>query len=88
MSDAAAHAWGITLQYLKDRRDELGISDYRLAQLSGVDKSQISRIFAGTVTPGILQFYRICAALQLNALLVPKEADDTPYPRMPGTGHN
>ena len=68
----------IMKKFLPDRMEDLGITQYRLAQILDVNRSTVKRWFDGDVNISLHDFLRICGALNLNPYLVPKEGDDTP----------
>lgn len=52
---------------LRERRLELGLSQKRLSDCSGVDRAVICRIEKGnTKTPSFATVYNICSALRLS----------------------
>lgn len=66
----------ITIKYLRDRANELNMTNYRLAKESGVAQSTISRIFSGDIKSLSLDtYFRLCGALKLRPYLVPSEDD-------------
>lgn len=57
----------MNLQNLKRLMEEKGISSYRLAKLSGVNESMLSRILRKQVkNPGILTVMAIARALEVD----------------------
>lgn len=52
--------------FLKQRREELGISQDKLAGLTGLNRSTIKRIEGAKFWPGMKQYLTICLALQLD----------------------
>ena len=61
------------------RMNERGISQYRLAQLTGLAESTLSRWFSGKIGLSLENFLKVLTALEINIHLVPKEADPIKY---------
>jgi transcriptional regulator with XRE-family HTH domain len=58
----------------KFQRDA-GVSDYRLAMLSGIDKSTISRLKSGASSPTLYTLQRIARALGTKASAIVAECE-------------
>jgi len=63
--DEEAYAF-YTSQILRDTRKEARLTQLELARKIGTDKSYISRIEKGIITPSVATFYRIISALGRN----------------------
>lgn len=61
---------------LAARRNELNLSQPRLAELSGVQQSEISRIERGVANPTLSTIDRLSRALGLRVVLTTSEAPD------------
>lgn len=48
---------------LKEVRERIGMSQYRLAKVSGISQSTISDIENGKMSPSVDTMYRLCSAL-------------------------
>lgn len=53
-------------QLLRTRRTELGISQYDLADMSGVPQPNLSRIERGAATATLETYIRLCAPLGID----------------------
>jgi len=69
----------IIAKLILPRMDELGMTAYKLAKVSGVSKTTIGRWFAGTQNIKLISFLQILGALQINPHFVTKEGDDLEY---------
>lgn len=58
------------LTKMKLRKEELGVSDYKLAQVTGLNRSTVKRIFDGEVIPSIENFLILATALRLSCRFV------------------
>ena len=63
------------VQYLKDQAAEKGISTYRLAELTGMDRPNIQRIFSGKYSPTMDTFMILARALDCYIFIIDKNAD-------------
>jgi predicted transcriptional regulator len=72
---AAKESQRITIKYWQECLDEDGNSRYWLANKSGVSQSLLSDYWTGKVDMSLLNYYRICGALELRPYLIPKEID-------------
>ncbi len=69
---AIEHAWEeYNAQILLDARKNAQLSQSELARRLGVNKSYISRIEHGLITPTVATLYRIAAAMGLTVVLKP-----------------
>lgn len=62
--------------FLKQRREELGISQTELANLTGMARATINRMEQGMFWLGMKQYLLICEALHLFPAIAEMEADD------------
>lgn len=69
MKDSALTAWEITRTYLKKRRDELEMSNYRLAQEADVPESTVHRVLNGERIPSIVLVLKIAKVMGLRIKL-------------------
>lgn len=63
---------------IKERRESLGLSKYRLAELAGVHRSTIGRIEKGTLFPSNDVLQRVADALMVqpsDIVIFPKEKE-------------
>lgn len=63
---------------IKERRESLGLSKYRLAELAGVHRSTIGRIENGTLFPSNDVLQRVADALRVqpsDLVIFPKEKE-------------
>lgn len=61
--------------FLKKRREELGISQDKLAELTGLNRSTIKRMEAADFWPGMKQYLILCQALHLFPMVATIEGD-------------
>jgi transcriptional regulator with XRE-family HTH domain len=73
---AAKESQKITINYWQECLDEDGHTRYWLANKSGVSQSMLSDYWSGKVDMSLINYYRICGALELRPYLIPKELDD------------
>jgi len=73
---AAKESQKITIKYWQECLDEDGHTRYWLAKKSGVSQSMLSDYWSGKVDMSLINYYRICGALELRPYLIPKELDD------------
>ena len=70
----------IILDFIKKRQADLGMTDYRLSKLSGVNKGNLSKIMSGENTQITIDTYlRLCGALGIRPHMIVDEDDDKPY---------
>src|SRR5438105_4819802 len=74
MSPPVEQAWG---QRLRRLRRERGLSQQRLAEISGCDRSYISLLERGVSSPSLSTLFQLSAALEsrTSKFLAPVEAD-------------
>ena len=72
---AAKESQRITIKYWQECLDEDGHTRYWLSQKCGISQSMLSDYWAGKVDMSLINYYRICGALQLRPYLIPKELD-------------
>ena len=58
------------------RRNELGISQEKLAEMSGIKQSAIARLENLKATPKLDTIYKLLDPLELNLCLIPKENEN------------
>lgn len=68
-------------EYFRSQMNEQGMNNIQLAEVMGVDKTFISRIWIGKVGIGEKTFSRLCVALDLDEDAVRKEYGDQIAPR-------
>lgn len=51
---------------MKERRQEIGVSQGAVAEAAGVDRKTINRIENGHFSPNLDTFFRICTALDVK----------------------
>lgn len=64
------------VQYLRDQAIEKGISMYRLAEITGMDRANIHRIFSGKYPPTLDTFMLLARSLDCYVFIIDKNADD------------
>ena len=70
--DALNQAWDeYNAQILLDARKQAGLTQIQLAQRIGSDKSYISKLERGLITPNISTLYRIASAMGYRVELCP-----------------
>ena len=70
--DALNQAWDeYNAQILLDARKKAGLTQIQLAQRIGSDKSYISKLERGLITPNISTLYRIASAMGYRVELCP-----------------
>ena len=70
--DALNQAWDeYNAQILLDARKQAGLTQIQLAQRIGSDKSYISKLERGLITPNISTLYRIASAMGYRVELRP-----------------
>ncbi len=68
--------------YIQERMEERQITQYRLAQLTGVPESVLSKNFTGHSEMSVLTFLKILGALEIRPFLIPAELDKTEMQRI------
>ncbi len=51
---------------IRKRREEAGLSQYKLAQMVGITQSFMNEIESGKKSPSVEVFFRICEALEIK----------------------
>ena len=51
---------------IKEKREEAGLSQYKLAKLVGITQSFVNEIENGKKSPSVEVFFRICEALKIK----------------------
>lgn len=64
------------VKYLHDEVIQKGISIDQLSEKTGMDPSNITRIFSGKYSPSIDIFLILCRALDCYIFVIDKNADD------------
>lgn len=67
--DKTNNRWKVILQRLIERREQLNISGYQIADECNVSQSTIKRIFDGDTVPSVEIYLRILEALQLKSII-------------------
>lgn len=53
-------------EVIRNKREQLGWSQYQLAKVAGITQSFMNEIESGKKSPSIEVFFRICEALQIK----------------------
>ena len=61
-------------EVIRNRREQLGWSQYKLAKVVGITQSFMNEIENGRKSPSLEVFFRICEALDIR--LFPDEQED------------
>lgn len=69
-------ATDIIFNFIKKRMKEKGISQYKLAEMIGINESTLIRNFKKDTEMSLPTFLKICGALDVRPYLVNKELDD------------
>lgn len=80
---AAAAGWAIILGFMVDRAEEIGIGPDEIAERTGLPADHVAAILSAEAIPDAIALVQVLGALGLNPRIVPREADDLPYPRIP-----
>ena len=75
-NNSANMATDLILKHFKERMQEKGITQYRLAKLTEIPEGTLSRNFRKENEMTLTTFLKICGALELRPYLIPAE-DDT-----------
>ena len=51
---------------IRKRREEAGLSQYKLAQMAGITQSFMNEIESGKKSPSVEVLFRICEALEIK----------------------
>jgi transcriptional regulator with XRE-family HTH domain len=70
------------INFLKDRMTEKNITQYKLAQLTGISEAVLSRSFKGVTEMSLITFLKICGALEIRPYFIPVELDKTEVNRI------
>jgi hypothetical protein len=73
---AAKESQKITINYWQSILEDDNKSIGWLAKKSGISRSVLYDYWAGKVDMSLINYYRICGALELRPYLVPKDNDD------------
>ena len=68
--------------FIKERMKEKKITQYKLAQLTGIPENTLSQNFNNLSEMSLSNFLKILGALELNPFLIPKEIDKSEYQRI------
>ncbi len=71
MENNAHYLIGIIEEIAKEKE----ITNYRLAQLSGLKENQISAYFSHKTMPSLENFLRLCKSVELNLFLEDRNSD-------------
>lgn len=72
---AAKESQKITINYWQQCLEDSERSRYWLSKKSGVSQSLLSDYWSGKVDLSLINYYRICGALELRPYLIPKDLD-------------
>lgn len=72
---AAKESQRITIKYWDSCLEEMGKSRTWLSKKSGVPVTTLSDYWTGKSDMSLINYYRICGALELRPYLVPKDLD-------------
>lgn len=72
----------IIFQFLEKRMKEKGISRYRLSKMTEIPENTLSMNFNNNSEMSLVNFLKICGALELRPYLIPAEADETELNRI------
>lgn len=64
-------------KFIEDRMEEKGVTRYRLAQLTKVNRSTIGRWLDGETSISFNNYLKILGALEVRPYLVPAEDDNS-----------
>jgi len=53
-------------EIIRNKREKLGLSQYKLAKMVGITQSFMNEIESGKKSPSIEVFFRICEALEIR----------------------
>lgn len=73
---AANEGEKLVRQFIGEHMDELGITRYRLQQLTGINRSTIGRWLDGETSISVNNYLKILGALEIRPYLIPAEDDD------------
>jgi transcriptional regulator with XRE-family HTH domain len=59
-------------RYIRERREALGISQGDLAGIAGLDQANLSRLERGATGATLDTYLRLCAALGVDLVAVPR----------------
>lgn len=72
----------LIFNFIKERMEENKITQYKLAQLTGIPENTLSQNFNKTSKMSLDNFLKILGALELRPFLIPAEIDKTEMQRM------
>lgn len=72
-------ATDIIFNFIKKRMKEKGISQYKLAEMIGINESTLIRNFKKDTEMSLPTFLKICGALDVRPYLVGKESDNNKF---------
>lgn len=72
----------IIFQFLEKRMKEKDISRYRLSKMTEIPENTLSMNFNNNSEMSLVNFLKICGALELRPYLIPAEADETELNRI------
>ena len=79
---AANEAEKMIRKVVENRMAEKGITRYRLAQLTEINRSTIGRWLDGETSISVNNYLKILGALEIRPYLIPAEDDDNEMQRM------
>lgn len=79
---AANEGEKLTRQFILDRMDNLGVTRYRLQQLTGINRTTVARWLDGETSISFNNYLKILGALDIRPYLVPAEMDKNEIVRM------
>ncbi|WP_121665227.1 helix-turn-helix domain-containing protein [Mesonia aquimarina] len=80
--NSANVAMDILIKHIKNAMEERGVSFYRLSKLTGIPEGTLSQNFNRKTEISLINFLKICGALELRPYLIPAEIDDNDFKRM------
>lgn len=72
----------IIFNFIKERMKEKKITQYKLAQLTGIPENTLSQNFNNLSEMSLSNFLKILGALEIRPFLIPAEIDKTEMQRI------
>ncbi|MEG2078335.1 helix-turn-helix domain-containing protein [Chryseobacterium sp.] len=69
-------------KFIKERMEEKKITEFELANLTGVPRSTLNRNFKGETEITFSTILKICGALEIRPYFVPAEIDKNEFKRL------
>lgn len=66
----------IILKFIKERMEDRKISEYQLANLTGINRSTLNRNFSGETEMTLPTILKICVALEIRPCFIPDEKNN------------